>query len=91
MSTTIQTTMDRAGRLVLPKVIREQAHLVAGVPLGVEVIDGRIEIFPAPREVRIVKKGRLKVAVPVAASEALTSDRVRDTLDSVRARRGVGR
>ena len=44
---TMITTMDAAGRLVLPKAIRERAQLVAGRPLEVRVVDGRVEIEPA--------------------------------------------
>ena len=41
--------MDAAGRLVVPKAIREAAGLVAGMPLAITVSEGRIEIAPAPR------------------------------------------
>jgi predicted RNase H-like HicB family nuclease len=39
--------------------------------------DGRIEIEPAPREVRIVQKGYLRVAVPVEPGPPLTQEIVR--------------
>ena len=44
----MKTTMDRAGRLVIPKEIRREAKLVPGVPLEVKWREGRIEIEPAP-------------------------------------------
>ncbi len=80
------TTIDAAGRLVIPKDIREQARLEAGVPLEIRFHDGRIEIEPAPRQVEIVRRGRLRVAVPKDDSERLTDDLVRDTRDRVRER-----
>ena len=81
------STMDSAGRLVLPREIRDQAKLEPGMPLRIVFRDGRVEIEPAPREVRIVRKGRMQIAVPVEESDALRSDTVREAMESVRARR----
>jgi AbrB family looped-hinge helix DNA binding protein len=74
---TMTVTMDAAGRLVIPKELRERAHLEPGVPLDVTLRDGRIEIAPAPREVKFVQRGRFRVAVPTEASAPLTEDTVR--------------
>jgi bifunctional DNA-binding transcriptional regulator/antitoxin component of YhaV-PrlF toxin-antitoxin module len=79
--------MDSAGRLVLPREIRDQAKFEPGMPLRIEFRDGRVEIEPAPREVRIVRKGRLRIAIPVDESDALRNDDVRETTTSVRERR----
>lgn len=79
-------TIDAAGRLVIPKDIREQARIEAGVPLEIRCRDGRIEIEPAPRQVRIVKKGRFSVAVPVEPAEPLDDGTVRATRDRIRGR-----
>jgi bifunctional DNA-binding transcriptional regulator/antitoxin component of YhaV-PrlF toxin-antitoxin module len=59
------STIDSAGRLVLPREIPDQAKIEPGMPLRISFRDGRVEIEPAPREVRIVRKGRMRVAVPV--------------------------
>ena len=64
MKGAIQTTIDSAGRLVLPKAIRDEAGIQPGMTLRISVQEGRIEIEPAPREVRLVQKGPLRVAVP---------------------------
>ena len=85
----MKTTIDRAGRLVVPKPIRDAAGLVPGAELQIRVADGRIEIEPAPLEVRLVKRGRLTVAVPRRSVPALTEDVVRETVDRLR-RRGGG-
>ena len=79
-------TMDSAGRLVIPKDIREEAHIEAGVPLEIRFRDGRIEIEPAPRRVEIVRRGRLRVAVPRDASAPLAGEVVRRTRNDVRER-----
>jgi len=39
-------TMDRAGRLVMPKKVREQLHLEEGARFKVEVAGGRVELTP---------------------------------------------
>lgn len=81
--------MDRAGRLVVPKKIRDEAGISAGSELTIRVADGRIEIEPAPLEVRLVKRGRLTVAVPRKRVAPLTDEIVGRTLDRLR-RRGIG-
>jgi AbrB family looped-hinge helix DNA binding protein len=80
-------TMDSAGRLVLPREIRDEAKLEPGMPLRIAVRDGHIEIEPLPREVHVIRKGRIRVAVPVQHGEPLRNDTVRDTIASVRERR----
>jgi AbrB family looped-hinge helix DNA binding protein len=85
----MKTTIDRAGRLVVPKKIREAAGIVPGSELTIRVADGRIEIEPAPLEVRLVKRGSLTVAVPRKQTAPLTADAVDRTLDRLR-RRGHG-
>jgi len=69
---TMKTTIDRAGRLVLPKPIREAAGISPGSELTIRVADGRIEIEPAPLEVKLVKRGNLTVAVPRKSTRPLT-------------------
>ena len=82
----MKTTIDRAGRLVVPKKIREAAGIVPGSELTIRVADGRIEIEPAPLEVRLVKRGSLTVAVPRKRTAPLTADTVDRTLDRLRRR-----
>jgi AbrB family looped-hinge helix DNA binding protein len=80
------TTIDAAGRLVVPKKIREEAGIVPGSELTIRVRDGRIEIEPAPLDVRIVRKGSLTVAMPRASVPPLTRDAVGRTLAGLRRR-----
>jgi AbrB family looped-hinge helix DNA binding protein len=78
-------TIDAAGRVVVPKTIRDQAGLRPNVPLEIRVRDGRIEIEPAPRQVTRVKKGRVAVAV-ASAGEKLSAEDVRRAQRSLRDR-----
>jgi AbrB family looped-hinge helix DNA binding protein len=87
MNPSIETTMDASGRLVVPKAVREAAGLQAGVPLSITVTATGIEIAPAPRAVRAVRRGRLTVAVPLEPGPALSTAAVRDTQAAVRRER----
>ena len=86
MSHGIKTTIDRAGRLVLPKPIRDEAGILPGMELEIRVTRGRVEIAPAPRAVRIVSRGGLRVAVAGGADPALGQEQVGQTLRAIRNR-----
>ena len=75
----MKTTIDRAGRLVIPKAIRQRAGLTPGMAVDVRWWDGHIEIEPAPLPVALVQKGRLLVAVPQQPVGTLTAEGVEQT------------
>ena len=79
------TTIDSAGRLVIPKEVRREASLEPGTPLDVRWRDGVIEIEPQPLAVTLVRKGRLLVARPMGRVPTLRASRVDAT------RRELGR
>ena len=83
----MKTTIDPAGRLVIPKQIRQEAGLRPGMPLDVRWRAGRIEIEPAPLPVKLVRKGRLLVAVPEKDVAKLTADTVERTRQGLRRER----
>lgn len=58
------TTMDSAGRLVIPGEVRREAGIEPHTPLDVRWRDGIIEIEPQPLSVKLERKGRLLVATP---------------------------
>lgn len=63
---TSSITLDGAGRLVLPKAVRERLHLRAGAKMKLEVFADKIELTPEPDEnVRVMKKGGLLVLTGV--------------------------
>ena len=72
-------TIDRVGRLVIPKEIRDEAGIAPGMALEVRCREGQIIIEPKRRPIRIVKKGRLQVAESVETGEPLTRAVVRKT------------
>ena len=77
----MKTTVDRAGRLVIPKEIRDAVGLRPGMTLDARCIDGRITIEPEPLPVRLVECDGLLVMEALAPVEPLTSEMVEGTRD----------
>jgi AbrB family looped-hinge helix DNA binding protein len=86
MKNAIQTTIDSAGRLVLPKMVRDEAGILPGMTLRITVQEGRVEIEPLPREVKIVQRGPLWIAVPTEEIPPLSAATVEQVLRKVRDR-----
>jgi AbrB family looped-hinge helix DNA binding protein len=83
----MRTTIDSAGRLVIPKEIRQQAQISPGMPLEVRLREGHIEIEPAPLDITIRRRGRLAVAVPHKPVPPLPSGTVEETRRRLRRER----
>jgi len=79
----MHVTMDKAGRIVIPKSVRDRAHLRPGAPLMVRVRDGVLEIEPAPSPARLEKRGRWTVVVHDETAR-LTQDQVDAVIDEIR-------
>jgi len=82
----MKSAIDSAGRIVIPREVRRQAGLKPGMPLDIRFKDGRVEIEPAPLPVRLVRRGRLLTARPVASTPSLTAEDVDGTRRSLRGR-----
>lgn len=68
----METVIDRAGRVVLPKSIRDALGLLPGTKVDISPYGAGVQIVPAGRTARIVKEnGRL-----VAVSETEVTDEV---------------
>ena len=80
----MQTTIDGAGRIVVPKVLREALGLGPGQQLELEVHDGRLEIAIAASAMHLKGRGRRVVAVPEEDLPTLTAELVRTTLQQTR-------
>jgi AbrB family looped-hinge helix DNA binding protein len=86
----MKTTIDNAGRLVIPKDVRREAGLKPGMPLDVRWENGKIAITPAPLLVRLERKGRLLVAVPTKDTPRLSTDTIERTRKMLRKERSSG-
>ena len=84
----MRTTIDAAGRLVIPLAIRREAGLQPGAEVDVRLVDGRVEIQPTPLPVRLERRGPLTVAVPTGDVAPLSADVVAATIDEIRRERG---
>lgn len=80
----MRTTIDAAGRIVVPKALRDAMHLRPGQAIDIVFTDGRLEIEVASAEVHVGEAGGFPVAVPGDDLPPLTSDVVRETLDETR-------
>ena len=77
-------TIDRAGRIVVPKALRDRLHLEPGQSLRAHVRDGRLELEPEPVDARLVEVDGLLVITPDEPVPALTRDGVRDLMEELR-------
>jgi AbrB family looped-hinge helix DNA binding protein len=80
----MRATIDAAGRIVVPKTLREALGLKPGQPLEIRASDGGLAIEIAATPMQLKKRGKGVVAVPAGTLPKLTSDEVRDTLERVR-------
>lgn len=81
----MQVSIDRAGRVVVPKRIREELGFSPDRPLEAEVVDGRLELS-APHEPAKLVEGP-NGPMMAATGTPLTDEVVRRTLEAVRERR----
>ncbi len=80
----MKTTLDAAGRIVVPKPLRQVLGLKPGQLLEIRAGDGHLEIAIAPTPMKLKKRGKGVVAVPDSELPALTAEQVRDTLERIR-------
>lgn len=83
----MKATIDSAGRIVIPKSVRESANLAPGTELQIRVRDSVIELEPVSTEVHLRREGEFLVAEPVKPKERLTSQVVSETIRSLRSSR----
>ena len=80
----MKSTIDAAGRIVVPKVLRERLGLSGGRVVDIREREGRLEIEPAPVAMSLVRRRGGRVAVPKAKLPALTDELVREAIEQTR-------
>jgi AbrB family looped-hinge helix DNA binding protein len=82
---TITLTIDGAGRLVLPKAVREELQLSAGDSLELESSDDQIVLRPARGTATLRKKQGVWV---MRTGKPLSAEVVNETIRKIRNERG---
>jgi AbrB family looped-hinge helix DNA binding protein len=80
----MRSTLDRRGRVVLPKGIRDQLGLAPGAEVEITARDGTAVISPLGATMRLVKRRGVLVAEPDRELPVLSAAAVRDALDATR-------
>lgn len=80
----MRTTIDKAGRVVVPKAMRDELGLDGGSEVEIALVDGHVEIEPATSHIRLERRGGRLVAVADRDMPPLTTEMVRDTLEKIR-------
>jgi AbrB family looped-hinge helix DNA binding protein len=83
----MRVPIDAAGRLVIPKALRDAAGIVPGGTVEATVRDGRIELEVPVADVRVERHGHVWVALPPEPTPPLRTADVQATLDALRAER----
>lgn len=77
----MRATIDKAGRLVVPRALRKDLGLPDGGEVDVSFHDGHVEIEPVPEAVQLVERDGFLSAEVSGDPEPLTTEDVRDVLD----------
>lgn len=77
----MRTTIDKAGRLVIPRSVRERIGLAGGGEVELELDGAAVRIEPVSGHVLKEKAGRLVIP---ATGRALTASEVRELIDADR-------
>lgn len=80
----MKSAIDAAGRVVIPKPIRDRLGLGRGRAVEIRERDGHVEIEASPTPMSLVRRGRGRVAVPEERLPPLTDEIVRATLERTR-------
>jgi AbrB family looped-hinge helix DNA binding protein len=65
------TTIDKAGRVVIPAAVRERLGLLPGTPLTVTSDDGAVTLSPVVTSPQLVRRHGHLVARPVGDRRSL--------------------
>jgi AbrB family looped-hinge helix DNA binding protein len=75
----MRTTIDAAGRIVVPKALRESLGFAPGTELEIEAVDGRLEVAVPSRVT--VEDGPHGPRFVAGDADPLTVEQVRELID----------
>lgn len=80
----MKTTIDAAGRVVIPKPLRVRLGLIGAGEVDLEEHDGVVEIRTASRAVSVTRKDGRPVLTVDGDVPTLTDEETRDLLEQTR-------
>jgi AbrB family looped-hinge helix DNA binding protein len=80
----MKVTIDGAGRVVVPKALRDELRLQGGATLEIRAQGGRLELEPVATAMRLVRRGKGLVATTDEPLPAIGADDVRAVTESLR-------
>jgi bifunctional DNA-binding transcriptional regulator/antitoxin component of YhaV-PrlF toxin-antitoxin module len=81
------TTIGAEGTVTIPQELLEEAGFKPGTPLEITASDGHIEIELSTSRVRLEKRGRLTVLVPIEPIEGQPTPNVDEIIEELREER----
>jgi AbrB family looped-hinge helix DNA binding protein len=81
----MRATIDTAGRVVIPKRLRDRLGLRGGEELEISEAGGVIELEPAPREAKLVRSASGRLVFD--DGPAFSAEEIRDVLEAGRRER----
>jgi AbrB family looped-hinge helix DNA binding protein len=82
----MKTTIDKAGRVVVPQAIREKAGFTPGCELFIELDESGVRLSRAVPGPKLVREGGHLLARPTAAAKDLPTIDVADWIEEERER-----
>jgi AbrB family looped-hinge helix DNA binding protein len=83
----MKTTIDSAGRVVIPKALRDRAGLRPGTELEIRCSNGVIEIARAAPRGRLVREGAFLVWEPESGVGTVSEEEIVALIEADRERR----
>ena len=80
----MSSTIDSAGRVVIPKPIREAARLGPGTRVRFRLDAAGVLVEPEPLPVTLERRGTMVVAVPRTPVPVMSADDVARAIDEIR-------
>jgi AbrB family looped-hinge helix DNA binding protein len=85
----MKTTIDSAGRIVIPKKLRDEAGFQPGMELEVRYCHGHVEVEAAEIPYRIEDREGWLVIVAPEGTPKVTNEELEAAITSLRERRGT--
>ena len=83
----MKATIDKAGRVVIPKAIRDRAGLQPGMELEIAVRDGRVELEPQGSPGRVIYENGFPVWEPPPGTPPVGLDELNEWIRILREER----